>query len=684
MLDSLFRPRGVAVIGASNNTFSIGNRVVKNLVTHGFKGGIYPVHPKESEILGLKAYPSILDVPGPVDIASIVVKNTMVPQVVEDCGKKGVKFVIIHTAGFSEMGPDGSKLQDALLSAARKYGIRVYGPNSQGIMNSDPDVSVYANFTFTPMRPGRASILAQSGGVAEMLNLNLRKMGSGFRMYASHGNATDVNTNELLDYLGSDPETRTIVMHIESMKDTPGFIERCRRIARDKSILAIRTGRTAVAAKAVSSHTGSLMQQDSLTDAIFEHAGVMRFHTTEEMISTAYAFATQPVPAGPRVAIVANAGGPGIMAIDECVSNGLQLAKLSEETKQKLRAGLIPEAYVENPIDIAATANADHFGLTLSCLNEDPNVDCILITMVTPFFVDCDAIARRIADTAKTLTKPIVDVIMTNENWAGVVETIKGAGIPVFDFPETGSRVLASMVRYTRIRERLFEKPAVASGDKSRAQAILAKSPDGFISQAAAYQVLNAYQIPTPATAQIEGGKMPSGLKYPAVLKVDSEAVVHKSDSGGVMLNITGDEAMQKAVAQMSGRFPGANFIAQEQCPQGTELIIGLKREPGVGPVLMFGLGGIYVEVLKDVSFRLAPLSAEGAARMIREIRSLPVLTGTRGLPPADLAAIEWLLISVSQLAVDLPEIAEMDLNPVFVYPQGQGIKVVDVRIKKA
>jgi acetyltransferase len=402
------------------------------------------------------------------------------------------------------------------------------------------------------------------------------------------------------------------------------------------------------------------------------------------MISTAYAFATQPVPAGPRVAIVANAGGPGIMAIDECVSNGLQLAKLSEETKQKLRAGLIPEAYVENPIDIAATANADHFGLTLSCLNEDPNVDCILITMVTPFFVDCDAIARRIADTAKTLTKPIVDVIMTNENWAGVVETIKGAGIPVFDFPETGSRVLASMVRYTRIRERLFEKPAVASGDKSRAQAILAKSPDGFISQAAAYQVLNAYQIPTPATAQIEGGKMPSGLKYPAVLKVDSEAVVHKSDSGGVMLNITGDEAMQKAVAQMSGRFPGANFIVQEQCPQGTELIIGLKREPGVGPVLMFGLGGIYVEVLKDVSFRLAPLSAEGAARMIREIRSLPVLTGTRGLPPADLAAIEWLLISVSQLAVDLPEIAEMDLNPVFVYPQGQGIKVVDVRIKKA
>ena len=684
MLDSLFRPRGVAVIGASNNTFSIGNRVVKNLVMHGFKGGIYPVHPKETEILGLKAYPSILDVPGPVDVASIVVKSTMVPQVVEDCGKMGVKFVIIHTAGFAEMGADGAKLQDALFAAARKYGVRIYGPNSQGIMNSDPDVSVYANFTFTPMRPGKASILAQSGGVAEMLNLNLRKMGSGFRMYASHGNATDVSTNELLDYLGDDPETRTIVMHIESMKDTPGFIERCRRIARNKALLAIRTGRTAVAAKAVSSHTGSLMQQDSLTDAIFERAGVMRFNTTEEMISAAYAFATQPVPKGPRVAIVANAGGPAIMAIDECVANGLQLAKLSDETKKKLRAGLIPEANVENPVDIAATANADHFGLTLTALNEDPGVDCILITMVTPFFVDCDAIAARIAQTARTLTKPIVDVIMTNENWAGVVETVKNAGIPVFDFPETGSRVLASMVRFTEMQKRLAEKPAGATGDKAKAREILAKAPDGFISQAAAFQVLSAYQAPAPATIQVQGGsKVPAGLKYPAVLKVDSEAVVHKSDAGGVMLNIAGEAELQQALDRMSGKFPGANFIIQEQCPQGTELIIGMKREPGVGPVLMFGLGGIYVEVLKDVSFRLAPLSEEGAARMVRDIRSLPILTGTRGLPADDLAAVERLLITVSQMAVDLPEIEEMDLNPVFVYPQGKGIKAVDVRIKK-
>ncbi|NLT67747.1 MAG: CoA-binding protein [Acidobacteria bacterium] len=683
MLNTLFRPRSIAVMGASNNTFSIGNRVVKNLLAHEFKGRIYPINLKEPEILGLRAYPSILDVPEPVDIGMIAVKSTLVPQMVEDCGKKGVKFVIIHTAGFREMGGEGAKLEDQLLENAKKYGVRVYGPNCQGIMNSDPEVSVYANFTFTPMRPGRASILAQSGGVAELLNLNLRKMGSGFRMYASQGNASDVSTNELLDFMGNDPETRTIIMHIESMKDTPEFIECCRRIGRDKALLAIRTGRTTAAAKAVSSHTGSMMQEDSLTDTIFEHAGVMRFDTTEEMISAAYAFASQPVPAGPNVAIVANAGGPGIMAIDECVGNGLKLAKLSEETKARLRAGLIPEAYVENPIDVAATARAEHFALTLSCLEDDPGVDSILITMVTPPFVDCEAVGRAIAETAAKLTKPLVCVVMTNENWASTVETIKGAGIPVFDFPEAGSRVVAAMARYAEIRKHLAEQPAGAPGNKAKAQKILAGAPGEFISQTAAFDVLSGYEIPVARTVKLSGERLPRGLKYPVVLKVDSEAVVHKSDVGGVALNLARPAALKKVHAEMAAHFPGADFVVQEQCAQGTEIIVGLKREPGVGAVIMFGMGGIHVEAMKDVSFRMAPLSQEGAARMIRGIRSLPLLQGFRGIPPADIAAIQRLLISVSQMAVDLPEIVEMDLNPVIVYPEGQGLKVVDVRIRK-
>jgi acyl-CoA synthetase (NDP forming) len=303
--------------------------------------------------------------------------------------------------------------------------------------------------------------------------------------------------------------------------------------------------------------------------------------------------------------------------------------------------------------------------------------------MVTPFFVDCEGIARRIAETARKATKPILAVVMTNENWTSTVEIIKSAGIPVYDFPETGSRVLAAMVRYSEIRKHLAEQPAVAAGNKTRAQEILAKTTDGFIPQVAAFEVLDAYRIPAARTAKITEVKLPSGMKYPVVLKVDSPAVAHKSDAGGVRMHIARKTTLQKALEQMSSRFPGANFIVQEQCPQGTEIIIGLKREPGVGPVLVFGIGGIHVEVLKEVSFRVAPLSEAGAGRMIREIRSFPLLNGARGLPAADLPAIERLLISVSQMALDLPEIDEMDLNPVMVYPQGQGIKVADIRIKK-
>jgi len=670
-------------MGASNNPLSIGHIVVKNLKTYGFKGEIYPINPKQPEILGLKAYKSILDVPGPVDICNIAVKSTLVPQMVEDCGKMGVKFVIIHTAGFSEMGGEGADLQKALLENAKKYGVRVYGPNCQGIMNSDPEISVYANFTFTPLNQGKVSIIGQSGGVAEMINLNLRNMGSGFRIYASHGNASDVNTNEILEYLGNDPETHAIMMHIESMKDTPQFIERCRKIAREKSILAIRTGRTQAAATAVSSHTGSLIQQDSLTDAVFERAGVMRFQIAEEMIAAGYALSTQPVPAGPNVGIIANAGGPGIIAIDECILNGLQLAKMSDETKTRLREGLIPEAYVENPVDVGATATPEHFALTLDLLNRDPNVDAILITMVTPPFVDCEGLANSISEASKKLTKPIIVSVLTNENWAGTVEIIRKAGIPVFDFPETASRALASMVRYSKMRERLGEKPAEAKGDKLRAKEVLSKSGAGFISQAAGYGILSAYDIPIARTEAVAAGSDLPDVSFPAVLKVDSDSVVHKSDEGGVAMNLADGDALRQAFTDMSAKFPGADFVIQEQCGEGIEVIIGVKREEGIGPVLMFGLGGVYVERLKDVSFRLAPLSDADAARMVHEIRSFALLEGGRGREAADIEAIERLLISVSKMALDLPEISEMDLNPVIVYPKGQGAKVVDVRIKK-
>jgi acetyltransferase len=380
------------------------------------------------------------------------------------------------------------------------------------------------------------------------------------------------------------------------------------------------------------------------------------------------------------VGIIANAGGPGIIAVDECVSHGLSLAKFTEATKEKLRAGLYAETYVENPVDIAATATADHFALALTCLDEDPGVDSILLTMVTPFFVDCEAIARRIAETAPKLKKPIIAVVMTNENWAGTVQVIKDAGIPVFDYPEAASRVLAAMARYDEMRKRMSETPAQVKGNKARAKEILDGCPSGFISQAAAFELLAAYDIPAARTLPISSAKMPK-VSYPVVLKVDSADVVHKSDAGGVVMNIMDEAALKSALAETTKRFPGANFVVQEQCVPGTEVIIGMKREEGVGPVLMFGLGGIYVETLKDVTFRLAPLSSQDASRMVKGIRSFPVLAGLRGRTAAEISAIERLLISISQMSLDLPEILEMDMNPVFAY--SDGVIAVDVRIKK-
>jgi acetate---CoA ligase (ADP-forming) len=358
------------------------------------------------------------------------------------------------------------------------------------------------------------------------------------------------------------------------------------------------------------------------------------------------------------------------------------VGKFSEETKEKLRAGLYAETYVENPIDVAATATADHFALALTCLDEDPGVDSILLTMVTPFFVDCEAIARRIAETVPKLKKPIIAVVMTNENWAGTVQVIKDAGIPVFDYPEAASRVLAAMARYDEMRKRVSEAPAQIKGNKARAKEILAGCPGGFISQAAAFELLAAYDIPTARTLPVlSAAAIPAQISYPAVLKVDSADVVHKSDTGGVVMNIANEAALKSAIAELAKKFPGAKFVVQEQCVPGTEVIIGMKREEGVGPVLMFGLGGIYVEALNDATFRLAPLSSQDAGRMIKGIRAFKLLAGTRGRTPADISAIERLLISISQMSIDLPEILEMDLNPVFVYEKGA--KVVDVRIKK-
>ncbi|UCE41593.1 MAG: acetate--CoA ligase family protein [Candidatus Aminicenantes bacterium] len=690
MLDALFKPRSVAIVGASNNPLSIGHIVMQNLLDHNFRGPIYPINPKSKSIKSFRAYPSVSEVPDDVDLVNISIKNTLVPYVLEDCGKKGVKFAIVHTAGFKEVGEEGLQLERQIVEIAHKYGMRIYGPNSQGIQNSDPAISVYANFTFVPMFPGNISIVAQSGGVGETLKLHLYRIGKGIRMYSSFGNEADVSMNEIIDYYGQDEETKAIMVHIETFKDPAGFLEVASRVTQKKPILALKTGKTSEGTKAVASHTGSLIEQETIADVIFEKAGVLRFHSQQDMIDAAIAFSSQPVPKGERVCIVTNTGGPGIIAVDECMAAGLQLARLSSRTKNTLKKLVFQEAIVSNPVDVVATAGPEQYGGTVAALLKDPNIDSLLLVFVTAPFVDCEGIARKLGEIGKTSKKPIVCQVITIEKWQEVIRLIRGSGIPVYDYAETAARVLSSMTDYGKIQMRKTPSYKRYKPKKANVVQMLkrTKGKEGFLPQKDVFAILESYGIPVVKTAVFkkkeEMLKAAKKIDYPVALKVDTADIIHKTEAGGVMLNIKDEKALKTTFGKMSRKFAKVKpaFILQKYLEGGKEVIMGIKRNEGLNPTLMFGLGGIFVEILKDVQFRLAPLSQEDASRMIRSIKGHPVLSGTRGEKPADVESLADILQRLSNLASDFPAIDEMDLNPVLVFERGKGAVVVDARMK--
>lgn len=690
MLDALFKPRSVAIIGASNNPLSIGHIVMQNLLDHNFKGPIYPINPKSKFIKSFRAYPSVTDVPDEIDLVNISIKNTLVPHVLEECGRKGVKFAIVHTAGFKEVGEEGLALERRIVEIAHKYGMRIYGPNSQGIQNSDPEVSVYANFTFVPMFPGNISIVAQSGGVGETLKLHLYRIGKGIRMYSSFGNEADVSMNEIIDYYGQDEETRVIMVHIETFKEPAGFLEVARRVTPKKPILALKTGKTAEGTRAVASHTGALVEQETIADALFRKAGILRFHSQQDMVDAAVAFSTQPVPSGDRVCIVTNTGGPGIIAVDECVAAGLKLAELSPRTKATLKKLVFQEAIVSNPVDVVATAGPEQYAGTVETLLKDARIDALLLVFVTAPFVDCEGIARKLGEIGKKATKPIVCQVITIEKWQNVIRLIRESGIPVYDYAETAARVLASMTAYGRIRQSKPEAPERLRVSRRKAEAAVAKhrGKGRFLPQAEVYSVLEAYGIPSVSTVRVTRRenlvKAARDIGFPVVLKVDTPRILHKTEAGGVALNLGDEKALEQAFRKMSRKFARWKpaYLLQEYVGEGVEVIMGIKRNEGLAPTLMFGMGGIFVETIKDVQFRLAPLSHGEALEMIRSIKGYPLLMGTRGKKPADIDKLAEMLLRLSQLAMDFPEIDEMDLNPVFVLEKGKGAFVADVRMR--
>jgi acetyltransferase len=692
-LDYLFRPKSVAIIGASDRKLTIGNRIFQNLLDSGFKGSVYPVNPKGGTIGSATVYESITACPDPVDLAHIVIKNTFVPAAVEQCAKKGVKALIINTAGFKEVGGEGIELEKKIVEIARKHGVRIFGPNCQGIMNSDPAVSVYANFTFTRMSAGTISILAQSGGVAEVVNQRLAELGHGFRMYASPGNACDVSIPEILEYLGNDPGTKVIILHVESLSEPRKLMGIAREIVKRKPILGMKTGRTNEGARAVSSHTGGLIKQDTTTELVFKKCGIVSFGDQDLLCQTAIALSQQPAPAGSRVGIITNTGGPGIISTDECIEAGLSLPDLSPSAKEFLKKSLPPEATVANPVDVLATAGPKEYGAALTALLGDPHIDSVLINFITPFFVDCEGVAREFEKIAKTAAKPIVGIVMTDKkNWAETLRIVRSAGIPAYDFPETGARVLAAMTRYGQMKARPAAGPAqVEHVHRAEAESIVKRALAAkreFLSAQEAFGLLSAYHIPA---ARIAGAATPEDcadaarkVGYPVVLKIDSEKVVHKTDTGGVVVGLRDEGALVQAAREMNARFADVphTFLVQEQLQAGHEVLVGAQAAENIGHVIAFGLGGVFVEVMRDIAFGVTPLTGAEVDEMIRSIKGHKVLEGARGQKPVDKTRLADIILRLAQLMTDFPVFSEVDLNPVFAASEGKPTKVADARVR--
>ena len=688
MLDTLFNPKGVAVIGASGKELHIGNRVIKNLLDFGYQGGIYPINPKADEIRGIKAYKSILDVPGQVDVAHMVIPAKFVPMAVEDCGKKGVKHIIINSGGFSETGPEGAEIEKAFLEKAKAYGIRIFGPNCQGIINSDPAVRAYCNFTFTFPEAGHISIVALSGGVAEVIHQGFSAMDVGTRIYASNGNACDISIPEIIQYLADDDGTRVIVTYVEGLKDPIGFFEAARQATKRKPVLAMKAGRTMEGAKAAASHTGGLAREDLATDLIFKKAGIVDFRDEGHLINAAVAFGSQPVPRGNRVGIITNTGGPAVIATDILVDAGLTLPPLSDKTKATLTEKLYREASISNPVDVLATGTAEHYLACLEAMMADDSFDCILVHFVTPFFVDTEKIATAIAQVNQQQIKPMVCNLMTDRRqWAGTEAILKTGGVPCFALPSDAARALGALVRYRNILDRPPGRVrAFGDVDTDGARTVFAgASGQSMLAADQVYEILEAYGIDVPEWRMADdidaAVAAAEAIGYPVVVKADAASVVHKSDMGGVAVNLTDADAVKNAARKMSERIDATDlrFFVQQFVPGGREVILGAKAEPGVGHLVMFGLGGIFVDVLKDVVFNLTPVTDADAREMVDGIRASALLDGVRGEKPVDKTALVDLVQRLSKLVTDFPQIKELDLNPVMAFEKGA--VAVDARI---
>jgi acetyl coenzyme A synthetase (ADP forming)-like protein len=693
MLDMFFDPKSIAIIGASADSEKLGYQVLANLVSSGFPGAIYPVNPTAEEILGLKVYKSVLDAPGPVDMVVIMIPSRAVIGVMRECGRKGVKGAVIITAGFREAGPEGVAREIELLAVAAEYGIRIVGPNCLGII--DTFVPMNVSFAAGTPKTGSIAFMSQSGALCTAILDYALAETIGFSHFVSLGNKSDVDEVSLLEAWGDDDRTNVVIAYIEGLRDGAQFIRQARQTARNMPIIAVKSGRTASGSRAVSSHTGSLAGADAAYSAGFKQAGVIRAETVEELFDYSTAFAYQPLLKGNRIAIVTNAGGPGVMATDALELNDMVLASLTPETQQYLVANLPAAASAHNPVDVLGDAHSDRYLMALEAVLADPNVDGVMVIVTPQTSTEIVGTARGVVDVCSRATKPILGCWMGKQEAMAGIDILAKNRVPNYHFPERAVKAFGAMYTYRKFLNEPLSEAETFPVDRTAVERVFAqarKEGRNAIGDAEAQDILKAYGITTP---QSDVFPTPDGavafcekIGYPVVIKIASPDILHKSDVGGIIVGVANEkqarEAFNTLIARAKEHVPNAiiwGVQVQEMVTTAREVIIGMNRDPQFGPLVMFGLGGIYVEVLRDVAFRVAPMNRQQARAMIAEIRSYKLLTGVRGQAPADLDAIVDTLLRVSQMVNDWPEIAEMDINPLLVRDQGRGAVAVDMRL---
>ncbi len=695
-LERLFTPRGVAVIGASRNPTKLGYGVARNLIISGYLGQLYFVNPGGGELFDEPMYANIASVPEPLDLAVVMIPAPSVPQVLDECGERGVKYVIIGAGGFRETGPDGVALEEKCLAIAQAHGIRVLGPNCIGFL----DTHLPIDTSFLPLPgpiKGDIAFLSHSGAICEAVIDWARGQGFGLSRLVSLGNQMDLNEADLLPPTAADPNTRVVAMYMEGVGDGPQFIEQARQVTREKPVVAIKVGKSQAGRAAVASHTGALAGEDAAYDAAFKKAGVIRARHSEEMFDWARALAWCPLPAGPRMAILTNAGGPGAIATDSLVANNLQIAQFDDETTAKLKALLPEAASLKNPVDMLAGAGPREYADCLRALLRDEGVDGVMVILPPPPVTTAADVAGAIIPVIQSTPKPVVVALMGEDLIAHAATLFRGTHIPDYRFPERA----ASVLRVLWVRSQMILEPLDQPAERYKPDLEFVRQTldgarvgrEGFIGSRYAAQVVEAYGIDCPeqklARSQEEAVSMAEKIGYPVALKIESPDYPHKSDLGGVVTHIKDEAALRENYDAMASHFERVaslddldGIIVQRMAEEGIEVIVGMVRDPQFGPLIMFGSGGIEVEEMKDVAFELAPVNRREAEAMLERTWAGVRLGGLRGAPPSDRAAVVDAILRIGQLGQDLPEISELEINPLRVFGEGQGASALDIRLR--